>query len=69
MKSRLLAIIENYDLDQNRYIAQLEKENEALKEKNAELALQLFSYTQTVDRMKLDLILSGALKKPEPKAV
>jgi hypothetical protein len=35
-----------------------------LNAKVSELTEQLLSYTQTVDRMKLDLIMAGALHKP-----
>jgi hypothetical protein len=60
----LLATIENYDREQREYIRDLEVENERLRVKNRELVDQLARYVATVDRMKLNLIVSGALKRP-----
>jgi len=63
----LLGVIADYDRSQAAYIAELERENERLRNKNRELVDQLVSYTQTVDRMKLQLIMSGALQRPAAK--
>jgi cell division protein FtsB len=65
MNRGLLGVIESYDIKQRAYIAELEAENDQLTEKNNELANQLFSYVQTVDRMKLELIMAGALVVPK----
>jgi len=65
MNRGLLGIIDDYDREQRAYIAKLEAENERLTEKNAGLVSQLVSYTQTVDRMKFDLIMAGALIVPK----
>lgn len=61
----LLKIIEKYDYQQRTYIAELEAKVGQLVAKNAELVNQLVSYVDTVDGMKLELIMGGALRKPE----
>lgn len=65
----LLQTIDQYDREQRAYIDDLETKNEQLRTKNGELTDQIVSYVDTVDRMKLDLILSGALVRPESVAV
>ena len=64
MHKTLLEVMTEYDYEQRSYIAKLEFEAGEMREKNMELVAQLASYVQTVDRMKLDLILSGSLHKP-----
>jgi hypothetical protein len=64
MRKTLLDVIAEYDQEQRSYANNLELENEELREKNMELVAQLASYVQTVDRMKLELIMSGSLHKP-----
>jgi len=59
----LLDVIAEYDRGRTEYIAELERENEALRTRNKELVNQLVSYTATVDRMKLELIMAGAIRK------
>jgi hypothetical protein len=61
----LMKLIEGYDRAQLKYIQELETQVEELEEKNSELTTRLTSYIATVDRMKLELILAGALRKPE----
>jgi hypothetical protein len=63
--STLLTIIAQYDSDQQAYIRELEIEIKQLQLKNAELTGRLVSYVDTVDQMRLKLILSGALSRPE----
>lgn len=61
----LLQTIEDYDLWQRERIRELEEEVDNKDAKIGDLTTQLASYVATVDRMKLDLILSGALRRPE----
>jgi hypothetical protein len=65
MNRGLLGIIGDYDREQRAYIAELKAENDRLREEKTELVNQLDSYTQTVDRMKYDLIMAGALIVPK----
>jgi hypothetical protein len=64
MRQGLLGVIEAYDLKQRAYIAGLEEENERLREKVAELTNLAVAGAMASDRMKLELILTGALKRP-----
>ena len=61
----LLATIKEYDLEQQEIIFELRQENRELRRKYFEAVEQLASYVATVDRMKLELILSGSLRRPE----
>jgi hypothetical protein len=61
----LLDTIDDYDHKQRAYITELEAENDRLREEKTELVSQLVSYTQTVERMKYDLIMAGALIVPK----
>jgi hypothetical protein len=63
----LLQTIDQYDRDQCAYIRDLETENDRQRAKIDELTAQLASYVATVDRMKFDLIVAGALVRPEPR--
>ena len=63
-RRNLLDVINDYDSEQCDYIAELEAKVEKLTAEKMGLVNQLVSYTQTVDRMKLDLIMSGALSRP-----
>jgi hypothetical protein len=65
VRTSVLQVIADYDRDQQLYIEELEAKIEELEKKNGELVGQLVSYVATVDRMKLELILAGALAKPE----
>jgi hypothetical protein len=63
--------VSTYDKEREHYIAELEERNEALEAENRKffaetcrLAAQLADYVDTVDRMKLELIISGALRRP-----
>jgi hypothetical protein len=60
----LLQTIDQYDYEQRTHIDWLEDENARLRAKNAELVAQLASYVATVDRMKFELIMAGALTRP-----
>ena len=60
----LLEIIDQHDREQLSYIRELEDGRERDREKIAELTGQLVGYVDTVDRMKLDLILGGSLQRP-----
>ncbi len=64
----LLQTIDDYDRWQRARIRELEEEVDAKDAKIGELTTQLASYVATVDRMKLDLILSGALRRPDPQS-
>lgn len=64
----LMKAIAMYDEQQMSYIRTLEHENERLKAENDKLQSDLLSYISTVDRMKLELILGGALTKPKQEA-
>lgn len=63
----LLQTIDQYDREQRAYIRELEETNERQRQEIGELTGQLASYVATVDRMKLDLIVSGALRRPDPQ--
>jgi hypothetical protein len=65
MMPGLLGVLEEYDRTQREYIQQLETEVIELRKEKIELSDQLMRYIATVDRMKLELIMSGALRKPE----
>lgn len=60
----LLQVIDKHDRDQNAKIEELTCENGQLEKKVKDLTNQLVSYVGTVDKMKLDLILLGALQRP-----
>jgi len=45
-------------------VAELEAENAQLRQEGCALAGQLADYVSTVDNMKLQLILCGALRRP-----
>lgn len=64
-KSLTLARLDADLCAQELYIEKLEAEVERLQQREHELIGQLADYVGIVDRMKLDLIMAGALVKPE----
>jgi hypothetical protein len=60
----ILGVIAAYDQEQRDVIAEQAAEIARLQDESTRLAGQLADYVGTVDRMKLDLILAGALVKP-----
>jgi len=64
-KKGLLAKLIEWDEDREAYIAHLEAENKELQDRLAETAYNAFEMAETSDRMKLELIMSGALIKPK----
>jgi hypothetical protein len=68
-KSHTLARIDAEVCKLENYVDDLVAENERLREREHELIGQLASYVSTVDRMKLELIMAGALVRPEPEGV
>jgi hypothetical protein len=60
-----LKLIAQWDVECEDYIRSLEEQRDTLEAKVSDLTGQLAAYVATVDRMKFDLIMSDALRKPE----
>ena len=61
----ILDVIRQYDEERERYIEQLERENEKLRAEKAEAIQLAFRGAQIHESSMLKLILSGALRKPD----
>lgn len=65
MRSGILAMIAEYDLERESYIKDLEEEVTRLQKEKSDLINEIGKGVQIRERSMLQLILSGALKKPE----
>lgn len=63
----ILEIIQQYDDERERYIKQLEDENEKLRAERAEAIQLAVRGVQIHEASMLKLIISGALQKPDTK--
>lgn len=64
MKISIFKLIENYENEQHQYISELEAKVADLEERNRALLDLMVKSAQVREKATLELILSGALRKP-----
>lgn len=64
MKSGLLKLLSDYDLERESYISELEQENKKLRAELAEATSLMMARDAQADQWKLMAIMAGAFDKP-----